>query len=357
MKKRKSKKNKIINKLRNKKFSSRKRFTKTKTPSKFKTHNYYIKVFISFFLIIIYFLFSYHHPKNNYGLPFNKKMKDYHNKEFIILQRKDCPGCGFFSFYGVHLGCINKTLNEGSIPIIDLQSFSNKYNKGNLSLNNPWELFFYQINNYTLQEVKKFAKKIKYEKCIPNLDRPDERYLYYQNDSIIFWRNLAKKNMPVKKELINEAENIMKKLFGNSRNILGVKLRGTDYVKGRPHEHAIPPKVKQVINDVKDMDRQYNYDFIFLVTEDEDYKKQFLPQFGEKLKLFNPVILKEEIKKIEDLNEQIKAYFDFIKNYVLNIIILSKCLDLIAARCGGTMGTFIITEGFRYTKIYNLGEY
>ena len=69
------------------------------------------------------------------------------------------------------------------------------------------------------------------------------------------------------------------------------------------------------------------------------------------------MLLKEDIKKIEDLNEQIKAYLDFIKNYVLNIIILSKCLDLIAARCGGTMGTFIITEGFRHTKIYNLGEY
>ena len=356
MKKRKSKNNKSINKNK-KKIISKKRFIKTKNISKVKRNNYYVKVlFLTFLLIILYFFFGYH-SKNTYGLPFNKKIKDYLQKKFIILRRKDCPGCGFFSFYGVHLGCINKTLNEGYIPIIDLQSFENKYNKGNLSLYNPWELFFYQMNNYTLEEIKKYAKNIKYERCNSNIDRPDERFIYYQNDSMIFWRNIAKNYMSIKKELMNEAENIMKKIFGNSNNILGVKLRGTDYVRGKPHEHAIPPKVKQVIADVKDMDKQYNYDFIFLVTEDEDIKKKFIPEFGEKLKLFNPTLLKEDIKKIEDLYEQTKAYLDFIKNYVLNIIILSKCLDLIAARCGGTMGAFIITEGFRHTKIYNLGEY
>ena len=43
--------------------------------------------------------------------------------------------------------------------------------------------------------------------------------------------------------------------------------------------------------------------------------------------------------------------------YLLNIIILSKCLDIIAARCSGTAGIFVLTNGFRNIKIYNKGVY
>ena len=39
------------------------------------------------------------------------------------------------------------------------------------------------------------------------------------------------------------------------------------------------------------------------------------------------------------------------------MIILSKCIDILAARTNGSMAVFIFTEGFRNTKIYNLGKY
>ena len=42
---------------------------------------------------------------------------------------------------------------------------------------------------------------------------------------------------------------------------------------------------------------------------------------------------------------------------MLNIIILSKCLDLLAANTSGTVGVFILTEGFRNYKVYKLGYY
>ena len=63
----------------------------------------------------------------NYGLTFKRKMKEY-NKEknkFAIFSRTRCPSCGLFSFYIIHLGCINYYLSKGYIPIVDLQSFKN----------------------------------------------------------------------------------------------------------------------------------------------------------------------------------------------------------------------------------------
>ena len=54
-------------------------------------------------------------------------------KKFALIQRLECPQCGFFSFYIVHLGCINKTLSLGYIRILDLQSFPNVYNGNDTS--------------------------------------------------------------------------------------------------------------------------------------------------------------------------------------------------------------------------------
>ncbi len=212
--------------------------------------------------------------------------------------------CGLFSFYIVHLGCINKYLTEGYIPIVDLKSFNNIYNKINIS-SNPWELFFYQPFNYTLDNVKKYAKNISYLICTDKFYRPNELYIYYNQTSINFWHEFAKTYMPIKNEIIYESEIIMKKLFNNSKNILGVKLRGTDYIYMKPLGHPIPPKVDDVISDIKTMDKQYKYDYIFFTTEDEIIKHKFIPHFKDKIKLLNPDVFVKYNGSIITLNEKI----------------------------------------------------
>ena len=297
---------------------------------------------------------------STYCLTLEEKMKNYKTKKFVIIRRLESPNSGFFSFYIVHLGCINKYLLDGYIPIIDLQSFNNVYNKGNTSKINPWELFFYQPYNYTLEEVKKYAKKYKYLICTGKFFRPDEVNIYYDNNSIFSWHNFAMKYMPIKKEILQEVYIIMKKLFHNSKNILGVLIRGTDYISKKPKGHSIPPKVEQVVKDVKIMDKKYKYDYIFFSTEDEIIKQKFIHHFVNKIKVLNPsVIINYNYKKKYNINlhEKIIGNLDFVKNYILNIIILSKCLDIIISRCSGAAGIFIFSKGFRNTKIYNLGLY
>ena len=285
----------------------------------------------------------------SYGLSFKQKLKDYNTKNFAIFARKGCPNCGFFSFYNVHLGCLYKYLNEGYIPIIDMVSEKNRYNKGNKFILNPWEFFFYQIQNYSLKEVKKYAKNITYKSCNPNIYRPNEKLIYYHKYSINFWHKFSENYCPIKKELIFEAKIMMKKLFGSSKNILGVKIRGTDYLR-RPIGHSIPAKVEQIIPDVKVLDRKNNYDFIYLATEDETIKNKFMLEFGAKVKF-----LELDKQKIF-INEKIRHIVS-VKNYILTIIILSKCLDFIACRCNGSAVAFILSKGFRFSKVYNLGEY
>ena len=62
-----------------------------------------------------------------------------------------------------------------------------------------------------------------------------------------YWNNMANKYIPIKDEIIKQSNDIIKKLFKESRNVLGVLLRGTDYIARKPPTHPIPPETKDVI--------------------------------------------------------------------------------------------------------------
>ena len=152
----------------------------------------------------------------------------------------------------------------------------------------------------------------------------------------------------------------MYKLFKQSKNILGVLTRGTDYIARKPKQHPIPPNVSILINDVKEMDNKYKYDYIFFSTEDEFIRINFTKHFKYKLKQVKPnVKVKYNYLKKDflNLNENINGNIEFNKIYLINIIILSKCLDIITAKCSGTAGIFVLSNGFRNIKIYELGYY
>ena len=265
-------------------------FNKALKIVKIKENKWNFKKFkiISIFLLFAAFIYlnfkEYNHGKN-FGLTIQQKKYYYNYKNFSIIRRIKCPNCGFFSNYIVHLGCINKSLSMGYIPIIDLQSFPNMYNGGNTSKNNPFELFFNQLYNFTLEDVKKYAKNKEYITCTGYENKPNYKKIYYDNNSITFWHNFANKYMPLKNELMEEANSIMKQLFGNSKNILGILMRGTDYISLRPRFHPIPPNSSLVIKDVKLLNEKYKHDFIFFTTEDELIKAKFVEEFGNKLKM------------------------------------------------------------------------
>ena len=315
-----------------------------------------IKIIIIILLLIIFFVkFDLNNKTqgNSYGLSLSQKLSDYTTKKFAIFRRRECFDCGLFSFYIVHLGCIQHYLSYGYMPIADLKSFKNKFNRGNRSVDNPWELFFYQPYNYTLEEVKKYSKHYKYFQCTHSFNRPNDFKIYYQNYSLHYWHDFAKKYMPVKNDIMNEAKIIMQNFFGNSKNILGVMIRGTNYVALRPKGHSIQPTVEQVISDVKIYDKQYKYDFIFFATEDETIRNKFVPEFDNRLK----ILFQKDFKNINKFSENVNKKLNSVKNYVLNIVILSKCLDIITSRTSGSAGIFILTEGFRHFKVYDLGLY
>ena len=217
---------------------------------------------------------------------FKGKFKDYNlydNKFAIIIRRKMSTG-GILAYYYTHLGCVLHYLINGYIPIIDLISHPNIFNGFNTNISeNPWEIFFNQPFGYTLENVKKNAKNFEYIECNSRIKRPYFE-VYYNFISKIFWQNIANKYTPIKDEIIKEANKYFKKLFKNKNNILGVLIRGTDYTAKKPYNHAIQPSPEMVLEDVKKMDQENKYDWIFVTTEDDLIREKFILNIGKKLK-------------------------------------------------------------------------
>ena len=73
----------------------------------FKSFKYYKKFTIIFLLMInIIILYKYYSNINN--IMIDQKNNNFTTKKFAFVRRLECPICGFFSFYIVHLGCLNK---------------------------------------------------------------------------------------------------------------------------------------------------------------------------------------------------------------------------------------------------------
>lgn len=318
-----------------------------------------IKLIITFILFIIFIIIikNKHFKDFNYINDINKS--DYENIEFAIIKRLECPICGLFSDYIVYLGCINLFLTKGFLPIINFGSFNynlKSNNSNNTLIDNQWEFFFYQPLGYTLNDIIKNAKNIQFFECNSSIFRPDEN-IFFNKVLLNFWHNIAKIYLPIKKNILIEVNSIKKNLFGNSNNILGILIRGTDYIAMKPKNHSIPPTSSMVIKDLKEFYLKNKYDYFFISTEDDLIREQFIKEFNSKLKFLISKKINYDYKSKNYLYLNQNIDLKFIKIYLLNMIILSKCIDIITARTSGALGVFILSNGFRNSKIYNLGYY
>ena len=149
-------------------------------------------------------------------------------------------------------------------------------------------------------------------------------------------------------------------MFKFSNNILGILIRGTDYIACRPKGHPIQPNPELVYQDIIKFDNIYKYDYFFLTTEDDLIRQIFINKLGKKLKYIKSKInINYDYKKKNLLafNNNLKGNIYFMKLYLINIIILSKCLDIISSKAGGSLVALILSKSFRNIKIYELGYY
>lgn len=252
------------------------------------------------------------------------------------------------------------------IPIIDYKNNLTQYTSKEEFRNiNIWEKFFKQPCGFHIEDIKK-SKNIIINKKSP---APQKKYLMGQNsfydnpDKIEYFKDIYKKYIIPTEHIKKYLETTESLLFKNKGKILGVLCRGTDYTVRKPKNHPIQPSTEMVIKDAQKVIKDYNCNYIFLATEDEDILTDFSRIFKDKLlclpqKRYRKTdLLKGEYLAQAKEHDKSRDKTEDARMYLAAIYLLTKCQCFIGGRTGGTKGVLLLENSFEYKHIYDLGLY
>jgi hypothetical protein len=188
-------------------------------------------------------------------------------------------------------------------------------------------------------------------------------HFYDDEKKINFFRELFSKYIKFNEEIEKSFNGRLSDLFGND-NVVGVLCRGTDYILFKPQNHPVQPEPEMVVQKVADVMKTYACNKVFLATEDADILDLFQKYFKTSLLYIDQV----RLSKSEMINnkwlafEKNKLYPNRDKlneaiDYLFAMYALSKCKCFVSGRTGGAKGVLMMTKGFQYQYIYDLGLY
>ena len=283
---------------------------------------------------------------------------------YYIIRRK-WSAVGLFSNFIVFAGHIRYALSKGWLPVIDMQNYPNaNLAPEKLGKENSWEYYFEQPLRIGLEEAYNGENVILCKEAV--MIPPWNNMQYYDPKNVVMaeWRMLVKMGLlKIKPALMNEILEVRKKLFAPTDRVLGVSLRGSEYAHTSPKNHPIPPPPEHVIDVIIEKIRAWKCNKIFLATEDKNFVQFFKDTFGDGFGTFCVTTDREYIDynpklfaTVTRINRENDHYLQG-KEYLTQLVILSKCTSLIASRCSGTCGLMMLAENFENVHAFNLGLY
>ncbi len=144
--------------------------------------------------------------------------------------------------------------------------------------------------------------------------------------------------------------------------VLGVIVRGTDFLTDPNPGLPIQPPVKEIIEETYNLLNSGKYTHIYLATECEEVYNKFAQSFPNQL-IVNKRSYYDVIMKNQDIHRITNVHFDrendnYVKSieYLSSLVILSRCRALIGGNCGATLtALFFNNLHYEYTHIFNLG--
>ena len=280
------------------------------------------------------------------------------NKTFFVVRRASCK-VGLFSLVMTNMGLVEYAISKGYIPVIDMQNTSNTYLEpeqvGNV---NAWEFYFNQPMGYGLEDIAKSKNVILSNGIISQYNDYPDIHIVDDKQQLLRWREVFQRYFSINNSMLNIFRVEKQKLFGENR-ILGVLARGTDYINLKPRNHPIQPTVSQIIEKTEEVMDKYRCTYIFLATEDQEIFNDVKRYFGDKLLALDMtryVTLGKQ--NINDMcSERNNDKYLKGREYLLSIWLLSQCNCLVAGNVGGTHGALLMSPGYDYSYVFDLGLY
>ena len=283
-------------------------------------------------------------------------------KPTYYIIRRQSEGTGLFARYNMFAGHIRYALSNGWLPVVDMQNYPNPYlAPEKLGKENSWEYYFEQPLRIGLDEAYG-GTNIILSNGNEVSPRPYEVMPFYENrnDILTEWRMLVKLGLlKIKSERLKEIAAVRQKLFAPNDRVLGVLLRGTDYVAKRPQYHPIPPPLEFAASTVVDKLQEWQCNKIFLATEDKSIVQSFKSVFGDFCTTFDREYIDYKPGQWVGRMHIDRPNDHFIqgKDYLTQMVLLSTCNSFVAARCSGSVGVMMLADKFEHTYFFNLGRY
>lgn len=166
-------------------------------------------------------------------------------KAYIIrwMNGEDIGLMGMFRHAVFH---IRYAIENGYIPIVDWCNFYNPYLEcKTVGKENAWEYYFQQPFGYSLQDIDNF-----FEIKLGSAESIERGKTYYSEENY----GIVSRYIKFSPEVDARVQSIMEDIYsktGEDARILGVKIRGTDYITTKPIKHAIQPTVEYAIEVIK----------------------------------------------------------------------------------------------------------
>lgn len=271
-----------------------------------------------------------------------KKNFSTNRKLYIIRSRGKTEGLlstVFFVMQEIYWAIENKY-----IPFVDFNDSNCQYHENRIinNTNNAWEYYFLQPSKLNYQDVM-------INKC--NLLSgwtlyKKKRKIYMLDSSIIHFQ-------PYIYEIV---EKIKRKQFAN-QSILGVFIRGTDYVSLKPKNHPIQPSIDEVIKKIKEFYNKYNVEKIYVVTEDFSYYERIKSEFKNVFSFGDNFV--KNYKQGNYVSEEFNnSPYERGLNYLIRILLLSYCNYTVCSQASGSNFLKLIRKNKPIDEYwFNLGNY
>ena len=244
---------------------------------------------------------------------------------------------GILSTYFYVMNNVKWAIENNYIPYVDFETELCQYYTGREinGTKNAWEYYFDQPSNLTKNDIltKKnvllsgwtIGKKYAINQIPKTVDA-------LRDENVIA---LVKNNIPIKDYIYQIANAKINSMFAG--NVLGVFMRGTDYVKLKPKGHAVQPTLEQVVEKIDEYLKKHSVDKIYVVTEDFGYFSALKEKYGDMVFSGDDYFIKNY-----DANDYVESAFDNDPyerglNYIVRILLLNQCNYLISGVTNGSL--------------------
>ena len=281
-------------------------------------------------------------------------------KKKVCIFTRHASNSGLLAVFRYFLGGIAYADRRGLLPVIDMKNTPNAYlfddEVGHV---NAWEYYFLQPSGIPLEEAERSGDAVALEVDKFPVPRQDISTFLNKNGELDYWRDICRKYIHFSRPVVEALGREQAKFAG--KKVLGVSLRGTDYIMLKIHDHPVQPTPEQVIAKASEVMASQNYDALYLSTEDKNIAEEFKNVFGDKLLLPEG----EYIDYKPSADKWITMYSTHRDNdkylmgleYLVSKLALTKCDGLITSMTNGTVIVMCLSEGFDYLHVFDLGLY